>query len=400
MRFAPGLKITEIIRKFLGCVDLVPLWGQTPAWVSALPVSVSTMFDTLTLAVALKSSRSKKDQTQTIGEQLEALEKLMERCKVLYEQYFMGIQKIAPAQVHRDAERKIRELTQKQIRNTAMRFRFTTLSQKFGSYNSYWRRTIRAIEQGRYIRDIHRATRRAQRHGADIPEEMLAAMPKRMREKIRRQRKAIANQTKNNEGPRATKKRSSSVHSLDADAPLLGDLDMDSLFESLTAQEMAKEAPTPAPLETIATESKPVARVSLKSVSRPRIPAAALAEKFTARKRSDPRAEETSPSPPPIPSRAKQPPQGRPITGNSPRPPKTKLPPGMTNPQAKRLYETYIAARKKTGERTDNISYNKLVSTLNRQAPKIMKKHGVDSVDFEVRIKNSQVILKAKPKKS
>ena len=42
----------------------------------------------------------------------------------MYEQFFMGIQKMPPSQLHRDIERRIREITQLQIRNTGLRVRF------------------------------------------------------------------------------------------------------------------------------------------------------------------------------------------------------------------------------------------------------------------------------------
>src|SRR5687768_16179799 len=73
--------------------------------------------------VALKSTTDSGEPLD-IEEQLELLEQQIERLKVMYEQYFMGIQKMAPAQLHRDVERGIRELTQMQIRNTALRYRY------------------------------------------------------------------------------------------------------------------------------------------------------------------------------------------------------------------------------------------------------------------------------------
>src|SRR5262245_49517935 len=76
--------------------------------------------------VALKSSTG-SDQPLDIEEVLELLEQQLERLKVMYEQYFMGIQKMAPAQLHRDVDRGIRELMQMQIRNTALRYRFTNI---------------------------------------------------------------------------------------------------------------------------------------------------------------------------------------------------------------------------------------------------------------------------------
>src|SRR5207244_5205796 len=97
--------------------------------------------------------------------------------------------KQAPSYLHTEAERKIRDLTQLQIRNTGLRYRFATITQKFGAYNTYWRRTLREIDQGRYLRDLSRVKRKAQAQGADIPDEMIAAMPKSMRDMVERDRK-------------------------------------------------------------------------------------------------------------------------------------------------------------------------------------------------------------------
>jgi hypothetical protein len=149
--------------------------------------------------VARKTKYGTEERGAELTEQLDTLELLIERTKILYEQYFMGIQKIAPAQLHRDIERKIRELTQEQIRNTALRFRLTTITQKFGSYNTYWKRTMQSIEQGRYQRDINRARRKAQRQGEDIPDELLNSMPKAMRDRIRRDREKVAEVAERNE---------------------------------------------------------------------------------------------------------------------------------------------------------------------------------------------------------
>lgn len=142
--------------------------------------------------MASKSQYRANEKGLEISELLDALERLLDRTKTLYEQYFMGIQKMAPAQLHRDAERKIRELTQMQVRNTALRYRLSTVTQKFGVYNTYWRRTMREIEQGRYVRDIARVRRKAQRRGEDLPDEMVANMPKRVRDRIRRDRERLA----------------------------------------------------------------------------------------------------------------------------------------------------------------------------------------------------------------
>ena len=128
--------------------------------------------------------------TKELEELLDAVDMTMDRLKTLYEQYLMGIQKQAPSFIHNDIERKLRDLTQMNMRNTGLRYRLATLQQKFGSYNSYWRRTLRQIENGTYVRNLAKIGREAARTGADVPEEILAKMPKRMREQVLKDREA------------------------------------------------------------------------------------------------------------------------------------------------------------------------------------------------------------------
>jgi len=138
--------------------------------------------------VAQKSTQA--EVVLNVEEALDIIDKTMERVKSLYEQYFLGIQKQPPTFIHNDLERKLRDLQQVQIRNTALRYRYATLQQKFGSYNSYWRRTLRQIENGTYVRQLAKIGRKSAESGEDIPEEILAKMPKRMREQVRRDREA------------------------------------------------------------------------------------------------------------------------------------------------------------------------------------------------------------------
>ena len=214
--------------------------------------------------MARKKNRLEAEDLKEIGEMLDALQKLMDRTKVLYEQYFMGIQKIPPAQLHRDIERKIRELTQQNIRNTALRFRTTNITQKFGVYNTYWRRTLRQIEQGKYVRDVARAQRRAARRGEELPEEILAAMPKRMRDRVLRDREQLANraarEAEHAEAAGTVRDQRPAAHSVDADM-LEDDFDIDALFRNLTSEaESALDAldAQPAPATPAAVAASPV----------------------------------------------------------------------------------------------------------------------------------------------
>ena len=76
-----------------------------------------------------------------------------------------------------------------QLRNTGLRYRLATLQQKFGSYNSYWRRTLRQIENGTYARQLSEGRPRRGAHGRRrFPKRSSRAMPKRMRDQVVRDR--------------------------------------------------------------------------------------------------------------------------------------------------------------------------------------------------------------------
>ncbi|HTE50617.1 MAG TPA: MXAN_5187 C-terminal domain-containing protein [Kofleriaceae bacterium] len=455
--------------------------------------------------MALGSEVKKQIKAEDLEELLDGLEKLLDRAKMLYEQYFMGIQKVAPMQLHRDIERKVRELTQQQIRNTGLRFRFTTLSQKFGSYNTYWKRTLREIEQGKYIRDLARVKRKADQRGEDLPEELLVKLPKLVQDRIRRDRARMANLASEGQKdvpaepaqagpppaePPATPKRldhvisEEEVHHLFGD----GDLDIDGLFSAMTAladgehvageaaasgEAPAGQAPADDADQPPATGSAPpsgplpagVAAASPRgiSVAIPRIaprgrslsgpggfrvpPPPGMSRAGTAPPREDtegppqfpqpgarvppvatrivtpvsplppapttalPTARTAPPisarTPPPVPSGKAPPPvpSGRaplPSVGRTTAParPAPPLPPGMDDRQCRDLYSRYLKARQLVGEKNDDVTYEKLVSSLGKQAAAIMTEHGARGVEFHVVVRGDKVVLKARPIKS
>ncbi len=366
--------------------------------------------------MALKSSLDREQQQDDIEDQLEKLDRLIDRCKVMYEQYFMGIQKIPPAQLHRDAERRIRELTQNRIRNTGLRFRLTTLTQKFGSYNTYWRRTMRQIESGRYVRDVNRAVRRANRMGREVPDEILNALPKLHRERIRRER-AKARERAEREA-RSTAP-SPELDELSLDELGLDELELDELeLDELGLKLLDDDEPTPVP--------QPVTRPAAVREQRPhahRIDETLLGdfdmdsmfasitkEAEAAVKKHQPAAGRPTPkSPAATPAKPRAAAPARPRAAVPPRPRRptptrapsrtAAPPPGMTEKQTRDLYTRYKQARELVGESTKGLTYDKLVSTLNKQAPRIMEKHGASGVQFSVVLKGDRAILKARPKK-
>ena len=490
---------------------------------------------------------------------LEDLEKTLDRLKAMYEQYFLGIAKVAPGPLHAEVERKIRDLTQANIRQTRLRYRFVTQQQKFASYNSYWRRTLREIEGGRYIRNLSKIGREAISKGAEIPEEILAAMPKRMREQVIKDRDAaIARAGRRKVGPNGDFVSEDSTQEdgflelgagEPSEAPLYLDdddvpaqirepvrrtvqkaapnrphqlskddeeFDLDAFFSQVQSepepeQVWVKSAPTAPKLAPQVDAQPGPARISgTQPVARPSSPPAPPARRSGAtiapaqeppitpvppatlpgvariqtraqppvisgqpRPGTPPVAPPPGPGPARLPTRPMgvvpppesppagtrtmpglqptkpliaQPPQARPPapppiptqpmprmpsipTGpasqrtrpltvqpgsttvhpappvqtmsfkrtDAPAPP-LRPPPGMSDADVNVLHANYIKAKQLVGEDAGPGSRDKLLRTINAQAPKIMDQYKADAVDFSVVVKDNQVIIRAKPK--
>jgi hypothetical protein len=336
--------------------------------------------------MAIDSRGRDKPEELDFDEILGDLEKRLERVKILYEQYFMGIEKMEPQTARKEVARKIIELTQINIRNTGVRYRFNSLTQKWGVYQNYWGRVLRQIEAGTYFRNLSKVGRQAIANGDDVPEEILRKMPARMRERILKDREAIRARQAREAAARGSEPVSDeaslspaaataatatptpsaapvsrpTVHRLDPDDADLSDAFVDDLFDSIVSGDSSakKAAPT----------SKPAPAPTPRPAPPPR-PA--------------------TPPPTGIPSRAPTPVPGAPAA----------LPPGMDESTARTLYKQYVQAKKVVGEDTSKLRYESLVATLNKQAPQIMKAHQAAAVDFSVVIKDDKVILKATPKK-
>lgn len=97
-----------------------------------------------------------KEQEIAIGE----LEERVDRLRNIYEQYFLGFEKLEPTVPRKDVDRRFAILRKEQIRNTALRFRFQVVTQKFNTYAMHWVRICRQIEDGTYKRHVRKAKAR------------------------------------------------------------------------------------------------------------------------------------------------------------------------------------------------------------------------------------------------
>ncbi len=297
-------------------------------------------------AVASRSQTEQQQQTsEDIGEVLKELENKIERLKVLYEQYFMGIEKMEPQVARKEVTRAMLTLQQQYIRNTALRFKFNTMLQKWQIYVTYWNRTLREIENGTYVRHLQKAKRKAEREGRELPAEMRF-------DKIR---------------------------------PPSGTFNLD--------EDTRDSAPTFHDIDTGASSRKPVHDDELEQVW----------DRLTGT--SEPKREAKTPSPAaataPAPGRPQSPPAPGVAPKKPPPPPSAAmLPkiPGMNEQELRALHQRYVDAQKASGAAAQ-VKYETLVNSLAKQVPSVLSKPGVKGVRFDVSVENGKPILKAIPQR-
>lgn len=91
---------------------------------------------------------------KAMEDELVALERKLNRIRVLYDQYFMGIERLPPEMMRNDLDKAFMRSKIPRSRSTALKFRFRSTRQKYTSLKSYWDRIIRLIEEGRIRRGI------------------------------------------------------------------------------------------------------------------------------------------------------------------------------------------------------------------------------------------------------
>lgn len=91
---------------------------------------------------------------------LDAIEESIELLKVAYERYFNGVDRIPPAREHEKVKRTVRELARLRLKTTALRFRANTLRARLVTYEQYWTRILKQIENGTFRRLLAESGRR------------------------------------------------------------------------------------------------------------------------------------------------------------------------------------------------------------------------------------------------
>jgi hypothetical protein len=324
------------------------------------------------------------------------LEIACDRLRSLYEQYFMGIEKIEPMVPRKDVDRRIQVLRKEQIRNTAQRFRFQMLLQRYNTYQTHWQRICREIDNGTYIRHLIKAKRR---FGDAVPSATgrgRSSMPP----------PPSAQVPVSAPGQAPPPQLAAELAELDRDfAPaeeiLDGDLELvdegtpggapaatqGTAAGATSAKRAWRKAEPAAPRAASPTAPavRPVGataaptRTTAPAVSPARAPAAAAPV-------AGPRVA-PAPAAPTAPARVAV---ARPVVAApAPVPRKEDLP----DDRVRQLYAQYVETKRKQNESTAAITYEGIARTLRDSSAKLREKHG-KAVDFEVTVKDGKTILK------
>jgi hypothetical protein len=118
-------------------------------------------------------------ESKELEEQLDKMEARLDRLRSLYEQYFQGIEKIEPSMEKTAVHNILQQMRKTKSRNTALRFRLNQLVARMNTYETYWQRTSRRIEDGTYHRDVYMARYRNRAKKEQPDEEPASQTEKR-----------------------------------------------------------------------------------------------------------------------------------------------------------------------------------------------------------------------------
>ncbi len=100
-----------------------------------------------------------QDDRKRIGRELENIEHAMKSLEIAYEQYFSGIEKREPMKDREELTKRIRQFANRRIMQTDLRYKYQNLATRFHSYNSYWNRILKLMDEGKYHRNASQVTK-------------------------------------------------------------------------------------------------------------------------------------------------------------------------------------------------------------------------------------------------
>ena len=319
--------------------------------------------------------------------QLGELEVRLERLRALYEQYFLGFEKLEPTIARKDVDRRIWTLRHEHIRNTARRFKLQTLIQRYNTFQQYWQRICREIENGTYRRHLARAER-------IVKGSALMTIAARRRAGL--YRKAVGDDTVSESGAPGSVEATTTAAAPTSEAapapgprPALDTLDLDMGFfdgsprprqpPALPAAARAGRPPAP-PLAPRPGHPPPPPR----RTAAPPVPTTTAGASTSGA---------SAPRPPPAPAAAPSA-GGAPVAQRAVARPRTEgAQAALSEERLRELHARLIDTKRQNNER-GNVSLDNLARSLRDAEAKLREKHANRRIDFDVIVKNGKVVLK------
>jgi len=287
-----------------------------------------------------------------LASDLDEIEDALKKLRVSYEKYFAGVDRVEPLKEREGVKRSILRLLGDNSKNTARRFRLQTLNASLVTYEQYWNRITRQIEEGTFKRDRVRADKILKAAGLE-PRNPLAEVLAEMGPEM---------------GPDL-------IDDLEVDDGDVIPMDDD---ETVTGAPATVTTSTPA-----AVAARPTAAAASLAGVDEALAMAALAS-------SRPRP--ATPAPATSPTAAARPAAAKPTPSSVPPAPTTGY-----SASVRQLHQSYVAARLGTGDR-DAVSLDAFAATLQKQAAAIKSRFSCNEVEFKVALKDGKAILKATPR--
>ncbi len=90
-------------------------------------------------------------------EELEILSRKLMTLKLAYDQYFLGSRPREPVMLAGEVSKLVITYANQAIKNTAMRFKFTSIVSRYQAFKRQWTDTLRKIDDGSYARHQFKA---------------------------------------------------------------------------------------------------------------------------------------------------------------------------------------------------------------------------------------------------
>lgn len=305
---------------------------------------------------------------QEIEVQIREIEERVDRLRALYEQYFSGIEKLEPLILRKEVDRRLWALRKVQIRNTALRFKLQTIVQRYNTFQQYWARICRDIENGTYHRDVAKA---AKRFGDAAAQTALGKKRQAMFERGIQRRKERD----------AAREKSQAEHDT-AESPLsaVAEPSVPSPTESQPSVSGTRPLVQPSglvPPQVPPSQPGAGARPGMGGIGGPRV------NPFHRNPFAEPGAPQKVVEPPSRP-------------GPRPVPPPSATGPdgGPSEARLRQIYSDYVETKRQCQESTASITFESLAKSLRGATSQIQAKHKAKAVDFEVVVRDGKTVLK------